>query len=230
MFVLLLHPKRHNHRLAAIQIQSGDFAIVCKKPRNDLQLVIGIIGSGFETEIAKRRTQNKNNAETTTNEEEEDGRIVERGVYTTGHISSGHGFRSAVYNFCFPMTTPCSYIFDTYVINTLVVGTALTFMIDTIDLLPTPYRIFQSYFEFGAAILFTIEYLFKLYGVMIDPMYTYSSRSNSMLSYMTGFLPLVDVLAFLPYWIYILGGGGTIVDVSGPSNIGGTFVKVRNLW
>ena len=199
-------------------------------------VVIGIIGSGFETEIAKRRTQNKNHAETTTTEEEEDDRIVERGVYTTGHISSGHGFRSAVYNFCFPMTTPCSYIFDTYVINTLVVGTALTFMMDTIDLLPTHYRIFQSYFEFGAAILFTIEYLFKLYGVMIDPMYTYSSssgggsRSNSILSYMAGFLPLVDVLAFLPYWIYILGGGGAIVDVSGPSNIGGTFVKVRNVW
>ena len=103
-------------------------------------VVIGIIGSGFETEIAKRRTQNKNNTETTTTEEEEDGRIVERGVYTMGHISSGHGFRSAVYNFCFPMTTPCSYIFDTYVINTLVVGTALTFMLDTIDLLPTPRK------------------------------------------------------------------------------------------
>ena len=51
------------------------------------------------------------------------------------------------------MTTTFSYFFDTYFINMLVIGTAITFMIDTIDVLPTEYRIVQSYFEFFAVVV-----------------------------------------------------------------------------
>jgi Ion transport protein len=39
---------------------------------------------------------------------------------------------------------------------------------------------------------------------------------------------MMDLLSFLPYWI-VLGMTGSLVDTSGPSNMGGTFVKALRL-
>ena len=84
--------------------------------------------------------------------------------------------------------------------------------------------------EFVCSIVFTIEYILKFYAVTIDPIY--KSGQSSLWSYFTGFLPMVDLLGFLPYWIVLFGGfgqSGMIVDTTGPSDIGGTFVKALRL-
>jgi hypothetical protein len=203
-------------------------------------LPVGIIGNGFETEISKRRRRKNNN----NNNNNNDGPIIERGVYTIGYIAPttyNTTYRSKLYNFLFPMTSSVARIFDTYFINMLVIGTAITYMIDTIDILPEGYRIFQSYFELFAVLIFTMEYILKFIAcVTIDPMYnTNNSNPNpnpnggySLWSYVTGFLPMVDLLGFLPYWIVLFGfsGNGTsILDISGPSDIGSTFVKALRL-
>ena len=62
-------------------------------------------------------------------------------------------------------------------------------------------------------------------------MYNHNTNRNnsSVWSYITRFLPMVDLLGFLPYWIVLLGGGATIVDTSGPSHVGMTFVKALRL-
>uniref|UniRef100_A0A7S4EPX0 Ion transport domain-containing protein n=1 Tax=Pseudo-nitzschia australis TaxID=44445 RepID=A0A7S4EPX0_9STRA len=182
-------------------------------------LPVGIIGNGFESEIEKRR---KSAVE---------GPIIERGVFTAGFVASGSSWAVFLYNFFFATTSKLSLVFE-HLINALVVGTALTMMIDTVDELPDAYRLFQSYFEFIAVVVFTVEYVLKLYAaVNVDPLYN-NNRSSSICrlwSYATGFLPLVDLLGFFPYWIVVFGFGGSIIDTSGPSGAGGTVVKALRL-
>jgi hypothetical protein len=180
-------------------------------------LPVGIIGNGLEAEIDKRRKNAEESA------------IVERSINTVGYTADGESPAASLYNFFYVSNSSLAKHFE-YLINLLIVGTALTFMIDTIDELPESYRLFQSYFEFLAAIIFTVEYGARIYSTLTcDPQYTNTSLSNGLWAYATSFLPLVDLLGFLPYWIVLFGFGGHIVDTSGPSNIGGAFVKALRL-
>jgi hypothetical protein len=175
-------------------------------------LPAGIVGNGFEEQIEKRRST------------ENAGPIVERGIRTPDYVSQDTDWKGRLYNFLFAMTSPGSVIFEN-VINALVVGTALTFMIDTIDVLPVGYRVFQSWFELIAVMVFTGEYIAKVYSISADPMYR---EPESVWTFVTNFFPMVDLFSFLPYWI-VLGMTGSIIDTSGPSNMGGTFVKALRL-
>ena len=175
-------------------------------------LPAGIIGNGFENEVEKQRGEVDESA------------IVERNLSTPGYVADDNTTKGRLYNFLVAMTAPGAILFD-YFINVLVVGTALTFMIDTIDALPVGYRVFQSWFEFLAVCVFTGEYIARVYAMTTDPMY---SQGGRIWIYITSFLPMVDLLSFLPYWV-VLGMTGSIVDTSGPSNTGGTFVKALRL-
>jgi hypothetical protein len=186
-------------------------------------LPAGIIGNGFEEQIEKRRTQEVN-----------DGPIIERGLRTSRFVANNdddndtgtflhHTFRPYLYNFFFAMTAPGSGTYEMF-INTLIVGTSVTFMVDTIDELPEWYRIWQSWFEFVAVLVFSLEYVLKVYAITADPMY----RNGNIWPYMSSFLPMVDLLSFFPYWI-VLAITGTVVDTTGPSDMGATFVKALRL-
>jgi hypothetical protein len=180
-------------------------------------LPVGIIGNGFETEINKRR---KNVDESP---------IVEGSTNTLGFVANGGSLSSSMYNFYYHSDSKPGKYFE-FLINLLVVGTALTFMIDTIDELPEGYRLAQSYFEFFAVLVFTAEYGTKIYATVVsDPKYANTSLSSGLWTYATTFLPFVDLLGFLPYWIVLFGFGGHIIDISGPSDGGGTFVKALRL-
>jgi hypothetical protein len=175
-------------------------------------LPAGIIGNGFESEVEKRRGL------------VDESPIEERNLHTPDHVADETSTKGRFYNFLVAMNTPVAVMFD-YFINILVIGTALTFMIDTIDVLPVGYRVFQSWFEFAAVLVFTGEYVARVYAMTTDPMYR---QGGSIWTYITAFLPMVDLLSFLPYWV-VLGMTGSIVDTSGPSNMGATFVKALRL-
>ena len=179
-------------------------------------LPVGIIGNGFETEIEKRRKS------------VDESPIVETTTNTPGHVANGGSRAATLYNFLYS-DSKLSTHFE-YFINILIVGTALTFMIDTIDTLPEGYRVLQGYFEFIAVLIFTAEYAASAYSTLkCDPIYTNMSVGSALWAYGTHFLPLVDLLGFLPYWIVLFGFGGQVIDISGPSDVGGTFVKALRL-
>ncbi len=179
-------------------------------------LPVGIIGNGFETEIDKRR---KNVDESP---------IVETPTNTPGYVAAGRSLAATLYNFLYSDSVFSKHF--EYLINILIIGTALTFMIDTIDTLPEGYRVIQGYFEFFAVLIFTVEYAASVYSTLnCDPIYTNKSIGNAVWTYCTKFLPLVDLLGFLPYWIVLFGFGGQVIDTSGPSDVGATFVKALRL-
>lgn len=175
-------------------------------------LPAGIIGNGFEKEVEMRQ-------------EDADGSpIEERSLHTPGYVAGVYSIRGRLYNFLFALEAPGAMAFE-WIINGLVIGTALTFMIDTIDALPVGYRVYQSLFEFLAVLVFTAEYISRVYAITADPMYR---QRGSVWLYITSFLPMIDLLSFLPYWV-VLGMTVSLIDTSGPSNMGGTFVKALRL-
>ena len=178
-------------------------------------LPAGIVGNGFENQIEKRRTiRRQQEQDATANASSTDGgdgdgggttntsdlALIERDGVTPGYTSPGTTTRAQIYNFLHAQKLPGSIAFDRFV-NVLIVITALTFMIDSLEFLPTWIRALSDIIEFVAVVVFTIEYVGRVYSVVEDP--KFSHQGFSRFRYMTSFLPIVDLLSVLPYWIEI---------------------------
>ena len=176
-------------------------------------LPAGIIGNGFETEIEKRR-------QTT----EEPAPIVERGGLTVDHLASSETTSGRLYNFLHAQAVPGSIGFEYFIIF-LVVGTSLTFMLDTLDELPISVRVLSDTFEFMAVLVFTGEYLLRVYSAQEDPKF---QGPGGIARYMTNFLPIVDLLSVAPYWIEV-ALTGKIISAHSNQSTAGVLVKSLRL-
>ena len=175
-------------------------------------LPAGIIGNGFEEEIDKRRAVT------------DDSPIVERGGLTPGFVASMETTAGRLYNFLHAETIPGAKGFD-YFVNFLVVGTALTFMLDTLDDLPYSVRVLSDTFEFLAVLIFTGEYFLRVYCITEDPKF---QGAGGRLEYLSCFLPVVDLLSVLPYWIEV-SFSGKIITPYETQSLGGNLVKALRL-
>lgn len=162
----------------------------------------GVVGNGFEEQVEKRAQLDDNEP------------IVERGLRTPGYVADPDTTKGRLYNF---MAT--SIWFDWF-INVLVIGSALTFAIDTIDQLPAEYRSAATAFEWFAVVVFTVEYILRFYSMTADPLY---HNVACLLTYVTSFTPLTDLTSFLPFWI-VLSFTGSVVVTGGL-----TWLKVLRL-
>mmetsp|Transcript_2717 Transcript_2717/g.5880 ORF Transcript_2717/g.5880 Transcript_2717/m.5880 type:complete len:1287 (+) Transcript_2717:156-4016(+) len=163
----------------------------------------GVVGNGFEEQVEKRAQL------------EDAEPIVERGLRTPGFVGNSSTFKGGLYNLM-----SGSVVFDWF-INFLVIGSALTFAIDTIDELPNGYRTLATCFEWFTVVVFTLEYIFRLYSITADPMYP---TAGSLLTYATSFTPLTDLISFLPFWIVLCSTGS--IAISGSL----TWLKVLRLF
>lgn len=178
-------------------------------------LPAGIIGNGFEEEIERRRT-NPTDGEM----------VVERqlGLGTPGFRGNSLTFRGQAYNFLHAESHPGSFAFD-MLINILVVGTVLTYMLDTLDNISAAVNAAFDIFEFLAVVIFTVEYGLRVYSAAEDPKY-----EHSRWTYITSFLPLVDALSILPYWAQVAWMGSIWSGTAGHSaSFGANLVKSLRL-
>jgi hypothetical protein len=176
-------------------------------------LPVGIIGNGFEDEIEKRRTQG------------DTGPIDEEGYLTPGFTTVGVSMREKVYNFLHAMTAYGSTAFDHF-INILVITTALTFMIDTLNGTNPMLHVTLDTIEFVSVVIFTLEYLARVYSIKEDPKY---SQGGGRFLYMLTFLALVDLLSFFPYWCEALATGEFVTPYSDSSSSWSNLVKALRL-
>jgi len=180
-------------------------------------LPASIIGNGFEDIIYARHE--KQLAE---NGGEPLAQQVAGGRMTEGFAAPESNRRGRWYNFLFPMTSPGSKTVDN-IINILIVGTALTFMIDTVSDLSSFVHIGMDVFEFLAVIVFTAEYAARWWTCKEDPKY---AGVGGRIKWMFTFLSIVDLLTVVPYWLEVISTG-TIVTPYGDT---GTFaVLVKSL-
>merc|ERR1719232_2565121 len=86
----------------------------------------------------------------------------------------------------------------------LVIGTILSFAFGTTSL-SNISRVKEcfSLLEWIAMISFTLDYCFKLYCISENPKFV---GLKGKVLYLTQFMPIIDLLSFLPYWIaFVLG-------------------------
>eukprot|EP00934_Nitzschia_sp_Nitz4_P001046 Nitzschia sp. Nitz4//scaffold118_size93875//13823//17650//NITZ4_004777-RA/size93875-processed-gene-0.54-mRNA-1//-1//CDS//3329533691//1046//frame0 len=174
-------------------------------------LPAGIIGNGFEDEVERR-----------TSSEEEDAPIVENAMRTDGFVADDSTFQGQCYNFLHAQNVAGSLAFDN-IVNVLVIGTALTFMLDTIDSVHSLLGSLFDVFEFVAVLVFTAEYILRVYSAKKDPKF-----QDNLWGYVTSFLPMVDLLSVLPYWIEVFVEG-SIWSTGASTSFWGNLVKALRL-
>lgn len=85
-------------------------------------------------------------------------------------------------------TTNKGRYFD-YSIQTLIVLSLISFSIETLPDLSSNIRIWLGYFEIFSVVVFSAEYLLRIWV------------SNKPLSYMLSFYGIIDILAILPFYL-----------------------------
>jgi len=163
---------------------------------------VAIIGNGFEDEIEKSRKK-QDNAES----------VRDEGYRTPGFVTNGVTMREKVYNFLHAFSAYGSTTFDLF-INSLIVITAATFMLDTLAVCPPVMHAVFDWVELVSVIVFTLEYLARVYSIKEDPKY---AVAGGRFWYMLSFLAVVDFLSVFPYWTEVaitgrlMGTGSNLV-------------------
>ena len=162
-------------------------------------LPAGIIGNGFEDLLEQRRdAQNKADDEELSQnltEEQEKSELK----YPQLFQGNQRTFRGRAYNFFHVSATPGAKVYC-HVLNALVVGTSLTFICGTTQFFIDRPRVMRALdmFEFLSVLVFTFDYIIKIYCISENPYY---DVSRGRWLFACRFLPIVDLLSFGPYWI-----------------------------
>ena len=184
-------------------------------------LPAGIIGNGFE-DIVSQRHEAAVAAGETNNPAPPAG---SDGQLTTGFVGDAETPRGRWYNFLHVQLSRESKLFDLF-INLLIVGTALTFMVDTVSGIPPLVHEAMDIFEFVSVIVFTFEYVMRVYAAGEDPKY---QGTWGRLRYMGTFLAMVDLLTVVPYWAEVVVTGEIVTPEADTSTLA-TLVKCLRIF
>ena len=184
-------------------------------------LPASIIGNGFEAIIYKRREERLQAAPVTGVE------VVvphQHENITPGYQAPNTTRRGRWYNFLLAQTSYGSTTFDLS-INLLIVGTALSFMIDTVANISSAVHVGMDIFELFAVIVFTLEYASRWWACKEDPRY---KGKNGRLHWMMSFVAVVDLLTVVPYWLDV-AITGQVITPTGDTNSFSVLVKSLRL-
>lgn len=89
-------------------------------------------------------------------------------------------------------------------IITLIILNVVAVMLETVATIHEPLVEFFRVFDLVSVIIFTIEYVIRVWSSNHDPRYSHSVKGR--LRYILSFDALIDLLAFLPFYIHIIVG------------------------
>ena len=170
---------------------------------------MGVLGSGFEDQIARRREQKKSESKLS----EEEGTDENEDDHVVGDEST---FRGRVYNFLHRQQSPV-YKHYTFVYHSLIVGCALTFMLDSVIEVSQGWHTLLRCFQFFAFLFFALEYILAMYSAPENPKYR---GHRGLLKYGLNFFRLVDLFSIFPYWVGL---------TAFPGNLPGLFLLLKIL-
>jgi len=89
-------------------------------------------------------------------------------------------------------------------IITLIILNVVAVIVETMQSVHEAYAVFFHYFDLVSVIIFTIEYLLRLWSCNHDPRYKHTVYGR--LRYMVSTDALIDLLAILPFYIHVVIG------------------------
>ncbi|MFN6946642.1 MAG: ion transporter [Cytophagaceae bacterium] len=95
-----------------------------------------------------------------------------------------------------------SWYFDLFLII-LIALNILAVIFETVDSIYLPFKTLFDGFEMFSVIFFSIEYLLRVWVITESP--KYKKPVAGRLGYMSSFLGMVDLLAFLPFYLPFMG-------------------------
>jgi voltage-gated potassium channel len=94
-------------------------------------------------------------------------------------------------------------ILNGFIISLIIMNVAAV-MLETVPSIHEPYAEFFRIFDLVSVIIFTVEYVFRVWSSNHDPRYAHSFRGR--LKYMLSFEAVIDLIAFLPFYIHVIVG------------------------
>jgi voltage-gated potassium channel len=95
-----------------------------------------------------------------------------------------------------------SWAFDLFLAG-LILANVLALMLETVEPVYAEFQPFFTAFEIFSIGFFTVEYFVRVWAITEDPRYRHPVRGR--LRYMVSFLAIVDLLAFLPFYLPVVG-------------------------
>ncbi len=89
-------------------------------------------------------------------------------------------------------------------IITLIILNVIAVILETVDSIHTAHREFFRVFDLVSVIIFSIEYLLRLWSCNHDPRYKHTFFGR--LKYMASTDALIDLLAILPFYVHVFVG------------------------
>ena len=161
-------------------------------------LPVGVLASGFEDQIARRREQKMSQTKVLLakdmQEEDEEGEEE-----VVGDESSTRGY---LYNFLHRQHTTSARVFRTFN-HILIVACSIAFMFDTVA--SGGWHTFLSWFQFFSFMVFTGDYILMLYSSAENPKHR---GTRGRISYALKFLQMVDIISIFPYWVGLVTVSG----------------------
>jgi voltage-gated potassium channel len=89
-------------------------------------------------------------------------------------------------------------------IITLIILNVIAVMLETIQPIHDQYETIFKYFDLVSVLIFTVEYVLRVWSCNHDPKYSHSIKGR--IRYMLSLGAIIDLLAFLPYYIHVIVG------------------------
>ena len=94
------------------------------------------------------------------------------------------------------------HVVDIFLV-TLILTNVILIILETVPSLSSQYKVAFTYIEIFSIVIFTIEYLLRLWSCVEDEVDVQSSKKWSRLRWMFSPLGLIDLLAILPFYIFL---------------------------
>ena len=93
-----------------------------------------------------------------------------------------------------------SHYFDIFMIA-LILSNVVAIILETVNAVNTIFGSFFYWFELFSVIIFTLEYVLRVWSCLDDPLGRYKNTVTGRLRYMISPMAIIDLVAFLPFYL-----------------------------